>query len=349
MNRKLTRREFLKLSGMTLSNLALNPIFPDNPPDYFSGLIARVATHSISVFDAPDTDAHTVDYRFQDELLNVYYEVESPTGPIYNPVWYRVWGGFVHSAYIQPVRIRYNHVMDTIPKNLQLMEVTVPYSQPYTYSKWTGWQKYQDFKLYYQSTHWVIDIVEGPDNKAWYKIEDELWDGYNYYAPASLLCPIPDEELTPIAPDLPFEDKRVEVSLENQILTAYERDKVVLETQISSGVFTGQTTNGYPTTTPKGQHNIYSKMPSKHMGASGLAGVSGENIPLPGVPWTSFFAEGGYAFHGTYWHNNFGVPMSKGCINMRNEDAKWLFRWLRPVSEPNKVETRGYGTRVIVF
>ncbi|NIV94533.1 L,D-transpeptidase family protein, partial [candidate division KSB1 bacterium] len=47
-----------------------------------------------------------------------------------------------------------------------------------------------------------------------------------------------------------------------------------------------------------------------------------------------FFVETGVALHGTYWHNNFGWPMSRGCVNLRTEDAKWLFRWTVPKSEP---------------
>jgi hypothetical protein len=37
----------------------------------------------------------------------------------------------------------------------------------------------------------------------------------------------------------------------------------------------------------------------------------------------------GHAFHGTYWHENFGAPMSHGCINMRTEEANWVFRWVQ--------------------
>ena len=70
---------------------------------------------------------------------------------------------------------------------------------------------------------------------------------------------------------------------------------------------------------------------------------------IPGVPWTTFFEpETGVAFHGTYWHTNYGTPMSHGCVKMRCEEAKWLFRWTTPVWEPGVVEKRGYGTRVIV-
>ncbi len=69
---------------------------------------------------------------------------------------------------------------------------------------------------------------------------------------------------------------------------------------------------------------------------------------LPGVPWVSYFHETGVAFHGTYWHDNFGNEMSHGCVNMTPAEAKWLFRWLTPPSEADARITKGYGTRVIV-
>jgi lipoprotein-anchoring transpeptidase ErfK/SrfK len=70
---------------------------------------------------------------------------------------------------------------------------------------------------------------------------------------------------------------------------------------------------------------------------------------LPGVPWVSFFDVNGVAFHGTYWHDNFGYKMSHGCVNMLMEEAKWLYRWVLPDTEFSAWETRGYGTRVHVF
>ena len=51
---------------------------------------------------------------------------------------------------------------------------------------------------------------------------------------------------------------------------------------------------------------------------------------LPGVPWVSFFTGTGVAFHGTYWHNDYGRPSSRGCVNLRSEDAKFIYRWSRP-------------------
>jgi lipoprotein-anchoring transpeptidase ErfK/SrfK len=70
---------------------------------------------------------------------------------------------------------------------------------------------------------------------------------------------------------------------------------------------------------------------------------------LPGVPWTMAFHKDGYAMHGSYWHNNFGRRMSHGCINMRNEDALWLFRWSDPPFETSDWYTTGLGTLVQVI
>lgn len=71
------------------------------------------------------------------------------------------------------------------------------------------------------------------------------------------------------------------------------------------------------------------------------------------MPWTNFFTAGGVALHGTYWHENFGFPMSHGCVNMRTEDALWVYRWSRPVSgyeqvDKKTLDVKGYGAAVVV-
>jgi lipoprotein-anchoring transpeptidase ErfK/SrfK len=198
-------------------------------------------------------------------------------------------------------------------------------------------------------------VTEGPDGEPWYQITSELSKTEVYFAPARHLRPIPPEETAPISPDVPPEKKRIEVSLTEQILRAFEYDEEVYKARISSGIPNGRlSADQLPTATPKGTFRIYSKMPSKHMGsiAGGEEVEAADGFSLPGVPWTAFFHDnGGYAFHGTYWHNNFGLQMSHGCVNMRNEDARWLFRWTTPVFA-SKIESEedwertGYGTVV---
>jgi len=81
------------------------------------------------------------------------------------------------------------------------------------------------------------------------------------------------------------------------------------------------------TPTPVGTFYIWIKLSSTKM--------SGPGYYLPGVPWTMYFYKG-YGIHGTYWHNNFGHPMSHGCVNMRTPEAKFVF------------DRVSVGTRVVV-
>jgi LysM repeat protein len=102
----------------------------------------------------------------------------------------------------------------------------------------------------------------------------------------------------------------IDVDLSSQRLYAYQGNGVVRSMVVSTGI------SRYPT--PPGRFRIYSKYPSVTM--------SGPGYYLPGVPHTMFFYKG-YAIHGTYWHNNFGTPMSHGCINLTRGDAAWLYSW----------------------
>jgi lipoprotein-anchoring transpeptidase ErfK/SrfK len=61
-----------------------------------------------------------------------------------------------------------------------------------------------------------------------------------------------------------------------------------------------------------------------------------------------YFTNRGHAIHGAYWHNNFGHPMSHGCVNMRPDEARWIYRWTTPAPQVDKREVRGNGTVVSV-
>ena len=115
------------------------------------------------------------------------------------------------------------------------------------------------------------------------------------------------------------EGKRFLVDLSEQRLYAYEGDTLVRTTLVSTGVAQ------YPTVT--GTFYIYLRLPSQRM--------VGPGYDLPGVPYVQYFYKG-YGLHGTYWHNNFGTPMSHGCVNLPTEEAEWAYNWA------------DYGTPVIV-
>lgn len=123
---------------------------------------------------------------------------------------------------------------------------------------------------------------------------------------------------TPPAPDnvfgvagAPADGRRwIEIDLSDQTLTAWQGDVAVLRTTVSTGKAS--------TPTVTGDFRINLKYKSQHM--------TGDDYDLPGVPWVMYFFED-YAIHGAYWHANFGIPTSHGCVNMRIPEAEALYQW----------------------
>lgn len=342
-----SRRDFLKYSAFSLGAMAFNP-FAENLSLQGEFSAGRIATSQVSVHRQPDDTSQILAQRFRDEVINIYEDVVSEKGPGYNPLWHRVWGGYMHSARIQKVKTRLNEPLSLVPETGLLTEITVPYTRSYRFTKTYGWVP--NYRLYYGSLHTIISTDEGPDGQPWYRIRDELLAARheNYHAPAIHMRYILPEEYSPLSQGIPADEKYIEVNLGTQILTAYEGSKEVLKTTISSGVpssYKGKKLSD--TDTPRGEFNVFRKISSKHMGEGRFTDDITAYI-LPGVPWASFITDP-VAFHGTWWHNNFGMTMSRGCVNMRTEEAKWLFRWTNPVNPPNTVETNGRGTRVLIY
>jgi len=102
----------------------------------------------------------------------------------------------------------------------------------------------------------------------------------------------------------------IDVNLSTQSVYAYEGDTVVNSFVVSTGTWL--------TPTVTGKYKIWVKFKSTSM--------SGPGYFLPNVPYVMYFYKG-YGLHGTYWHNNFGTPMSHGCVNLRTTDAEWLYNW----------------------
>lgn len=357
MESKFSRRDFLKLSGLTLGGLAFSPFLP-GLTDFNDSFVVRIATTEMPVRSKPKDDSRIYQTWRRDDLVHVYEEVVAEE-PKHNPVWYRVWGGYLHRGRLQRVRTIYQQPVEIPEGKRFLAEVTVPFTTPYWYSKMYGWKPLSP-PLYYSSVHWVEALEEGPKmadySGAWYRVFDELDSNISYYVPAIHLRILPPEYLEPISPDVPFEDKYIEVNLSTQTLTAYEYGATVFQTNISSGIRGGGLSGekGLSTTTPSGTFNILDKVPAKHMGNSyfsiGKGGrllTGADDYVLPGIPWATFFTPVGHAFHGTYWHENFGQEMSHGCVNMRNSEANWIFRWAKPDHSPDAISNhRSIGTRV---
>jgi lipoprotein-anchoring transpeptidase ErfK/SrfK len=332
----ISRRDFFKLGGLALASLAFTSFLPENT-GFDDADLVRVAKDPVTVYKEPTDTSQMIHTWVRDDLVHVYETIQVDTTGA-TPIWYRVFGGYMNAARLQKVRIHYNVPLSSIPDTKLLSELTVPYTQAYRYNKWDGW--FPIYRLYYGSIQWITGIDTGPDGNAWYVVQDEGDKNLRYFVPSAQLRPISPEEITPLSPDVPIGQKRIDVNLTTQTLTCFEYGNSVFSTKVSTGL------PGLMAT-PDGTFHIQDKLPSRNM--STTSRLADDVIPLVGVPWCSFFTEEGHAFHGTYWHNNFGLPMSHGCVNMRTEDSLWLFRWSRPSSsfdEINKatLDTKGFGT-----
>jgi lipoprotein-anchoring transpeptidase ErfK/SrfK len=118
-----------------------------------------------------------------------------------------------------------------------------------------------------------------------------------------------------IKPTLAY-DKKIQVDLSTQTIFAYQDNKLIYQFPISSGRW-------YPT--PTGTFKPWAKIPSTRM--TGGNPAIGTYYNLPGVPYVVYFYQG-YAIHGAYWHNNFGHPMSHGCINVAVNNAALLYKFI---------------------
>ncbi len=142
-----------------------------------------------------------------------------------------------------------------------------------------------------------------------------IYVGQSLSIPGAQKTPSPNPvQPTPIPGHGSQGEKWIDVNLTTQTVTAYEGQTPVLTSLASTG------TRYTPTVV--GTFKIYVKYTSTRM--TGGSGAS--YYDLPNVPYTMYFYKG-YALHGTYWHNNFGTPMSHGCVNLPTSNAEWLFNW----------------------
>jgi lipoprotein-anchoring transpeptidase ErfK/SrfK len=336
---QITRRDFLKLATAGTLAFALNDQKLDRAFASQTVTQGLVTISGIPLYEAPTFDSQKLSNFRKDEIVKVTAVDENgERGNPYNSVWYQINNeGFTYSGWILPVQTVYQKPDFNVPKDGRVGEITVPFSDtkkdPYVYAN-------RGYRVYYGSTHWVNRVIVTRDEKSiWYEIYDKEIKKYLYVASHDMRL-VPYDELTPLSTDIPQEEKHIVVDLKTQMVTAFEGQTMVFSQRCASGV--------EGTDTPKGEFRTYHKGPSVHMTNEGDAIENVYN--LPGVPWCSFFTSLGHAFHGTYWHNDYGRPRSHGCVNLPSEAAKFLYRWTMPVVPPSEdyVHLPGEGTKVQV-
>ena len=148
-----------------------------------------------------------------------------------------------------------------------------------------------------------------------------IYAGQRLNVPGRSAPPAPQPPSVPVNPPkpgnsapAPSDGKWIDINISTQTITAYQGSTPLKSVLVSTGV------SWHPT--PVGHYKVYMKVASQTMSG----GVGAEAYYLPGVPWVMYFA-GANAIHGTYWHSNFGHPMSHGCVNLTIDDAHWFYDW----------------------
>jgi hypothetical protein len=138
-------------------------------------------------------------------------------------------------------------------------------------------------------------------------------------------------------------EKWIDVNLTKQVLVAYEGEKPVYATLVSSG----EAGLGDPEKTKSTKRGIF-RIHTKYISITMDSDVVGEEFELRDVPYVQYF-ENGYALHGSYWHDMFGTPKSHGCVNLAPEDARRLFFWTEPQIPPGWQGVARALTGTVVF
>lgn len=346
--KNISRREFLRSTTLGLAGFFVLPLDnqwkfkPTNttnlesPPTH-----GRVILSKVDVYESSSTKSKLINTLWQDHVHPINSVTIGEDEPSYNRIWYQLGDkGYVHSGNIQPVSIRTNPELSEISPEGQLAEITVPFTNAVWHPNSLHLITY---RLYYGSVFWIKSAVWDKENKLWYKIVDDKWK-IHYYVDATHMHIFDSKELLPINPEIPSDQKKIEVRLSDQVVIAYENNNPVFFAKTSTGA---RFIDGDYRTQP-GTYITNRKRPSRHMAAGDPAAPN--SYDLPGIPWVTYLTESGVSFHGTYWHNDYGRPRSHGCINLTPYDAQWIYLWSSP-SVPFSKETyqEKNGTIVEIF
>jgi hypothetical protein len=331
---KISRREFLQMSLLTAGALAMAPFrFPNQDSVEWSigQKMGRVCLGKVNIRARPDADAEITGVIFDDAVVIWLREVIGASPGYGSRRWVETPDGYIYASRLQPVYYLPNVPLSQLPEvngeRGMWAEVTVPYvdliiANPPIRTPSLKNALYP--RLYYSQVVWIDDIRVGSSGKTLYRVNQKFGTyGDIFWADAEAFRPITAEEVAPISPEV--ENKKIVVNVTRQTLSCYEGNREVHFCRVSTGAkFDAQGNPVDKWSTPLGPHPIYRKLMSLHM--------SGETTgDYTAVPWTCFITGEGVAVHAAYWHNDFGIPRSHGCINASPEDAKFIFRWTNPV------------------
>lgn len=330
----MSRRDFLKLLGLTAGGLSIPgrgvvARLADFPS---SERLGRVAVGKVDLKSLPDVNSQTVGVLYEDAVVPWIREMVGAHPLRITQRWVETPDGYIWAPYLQPVENRENKLVESLPETSlgrgMWAEVTVPWvdiflENPPARSPWL--KENERPRLYYSQILWVDQIEKNAEGATFYRVNERYGYGDIFWAAGEAFRPITSDEMEPVSSEV--NDKRVIVSVTDQTLSCFEGGREVYFCTVSTGAqfnAVGERVDEWAT--PIGAHPVWRKLVSLHMSG----GTTGGGYDLPGIGWTTLFVGNGVAIHSTFWHNNFGVPMSHGCVNARPADAKWVFRWVHP-------------------
>ncbi len=333
-----SRRDFLKLGVLSAGALAFRPSKNQSPTDFpQADLLGRITVGKMDVYPRPDGTARPVGTLYEDNVVPWIREVVGAMPGRINQRFVETPYGFVWGGYVRPVRNQPNVPLAGLPQTSlgsgAWVEVTVPsvdltLENPPARAPWLQYAASINLpaRFYYSQIVWADRIRTDESGQVWYRLNEKYGSGDIFWAKAEAFRPITAEEMSPIHPDAG--NKHIVVRIWEQTLTCLEGDQEVHFARISSGALWDAWGNKVDAwATPVGEFPIWRKAVSLPLaGGSASAGWS-----LPAVGWISLFVGTGVAIHSTYWHNNYGEPSSRGCVNASPDDAKWVFRWSQPL------------------
>lgn len=352
---RITRRDFLKLGSLSAGSLSIAKLKPSSLPEVpQSRHLGRVAVAKVDLHSQPDATSSIVGSLYEDAVISWLREIVGYHPYRVNQRWIETPQGYLWSGNIQPVKNIVNQPVQSLPESSRgpgmWVRVTVPYvdliiaNPP---ARAPSLKENPTPRLYFSQILWADRIeTDTPSGKIYYRLTEQFGYGDIFLAEASAFQPLEAHEFTPISPDV--EEKLVVVDVTRQTMSCFEDGREVHFCRVSTGAkFNASGDEVDEWATPIGRHPIWRKVISLHMSG----GTTGGGYDLPGIGWTTLFVGNGVAIHSTFWHNNFGVSMSHGCVNARPEDAHWVFRWTTPhvSQDPGDVTiSMPGGTRVQV-
>lgn len=336
-NRPISRRDFLKLSTLGMTGFAFGPMLRFLPVAEFpkSERLVRVATTQMNLKTSPNEDSATLRKVYEDTIVPMMKEVIGPKPGRINQRWVDTGDGYLWAGDLQPVRNLPNTLLDSFPYGGAGMwlEVTMPFvdlilenpparSPRFSHHAGLG----QPLRYYYSQVVWA-DQIKIESGQTWYRVQDRYGSyGDIFWAAAEAFRPVTVEDISPI--HLESENKSIKVNITYQTLSCFEGDREVYFARVSTGALFDAWGNRVDIwSTPLGEYPIWRKLFALDLSGGGAL----DGWDLPAVAWVSLFVGSGVAIHSTYWHNNYGEPSSRGCINCSPNDARWIFRWSQPV------------------